>query len=156
MSNVRPHMRDATELEENLIHRFLAGEHSTLEALRMQAEAASVKSREFTGVGVYVNFTVPPELPRFGPSDLIFGDVNLELANAEPGVCALLYVEHGALSFLELVTSSGPWPEEPIVEKITYLKEVPVGNGFSLVPSEERHSEALARALRGRKGQGVV
>ena len=66
-------------------------------------------------------------------------------------MCALLYIEHGALSFLELVTSSGPWPEEPLVEKITYFEEVLMGNGFSLVPSERRHTEAVARALRGRR-----
>ena len=154
--SVRPHVRDATLLEESLLRHFLAGDHPTLESLRVQSEASSVASREFTGVGVYVNFSVPQEPPRVSPPDLIFGDVDLKLENAEPGVCALLYVEHGALSCLELVASPGPWPEEPRVEKMTYLREVPTQNGFSLVPSEKRHAEALSRALLGRKGQGAA
>lgn len=121
-----------------------------LETLRAQAQAATVMSREFTGVGVYVNLAVPNELERVVPPDLVFGDVNLELKNAEPGVCVLLFVAGGVLSFLEFVTSVGPWPGEPIVERITYFEEVPDENGFSLVSRFHRHPAALARALRGR------
>jgi hypothetical protein len=118
--------------------------------LRAQAVGATVASRQYTGVGVYVDISVPEEMKRVVPPEMIFGDVNLELRNAEPGVCVLLYVDCGFLSLLEFVTSAGPWPDEPIVERITYFEEVPTGDGFSLVPCAERHSAALARALRGR------
>jgi hypothetical protein len=144
-------MESLTPLERQVLDMFLSGDHPVLEALRAQAAAALVASREYTGVGVYVNLTVPDAVAIPAPSDLVFGDVNLELQNAEPGIAVLLYVQGGYLSFLELVTPSTPWPEDPVVERITYFREVPVTpGGFSLVPSVERDPNTLARALRGR------
>jgi hypothetical protein len=143
-------MSSPTAFERRLLSLFLAGDHAVLELLRRQAASVSVASRDHTGVGVFVYFQVPDTVPTVQPREMVFGDVNVELANAQPGVAALLFIEAGRLRCLELVTASGPWPAEPIVAKLGYLREIPTDpDGYSLVPCSTRDAATLARALRG-------
>jgi len=150
-------MSTLTAFEKQVLEACLAGDNPVLRALQSQANAATVSSREHTGVGAYVNFSVPESIPPSDTSTIIIGDVNLGIKGVPAGVATLLYIVNGKLQFLELATYDGEWPEEPEIFSIGYLQEVEVGqNSFNLVPVAERHLDTLNRALKGRPSQSAA
>src|SRR5262249_45426648 len=101
-----------TELERAVLDMLLAGETPALAILRQQLDQAAVQSREFSGVGFFTHFTIPPAVPRLPLSDrLIFGAVEAELNSLAHGAGFVLFVEDGKLSMLEGYTYDEPWPE---------------------------------------------
>lgn len=141
-------------IERRIIDACLAGDDPKLATLRQQADLATVVSREHTGVGAYVKFRVPDAAPRLGPGPMIIDDVNLEVAGVPHGVATLLYVIDGALDLLELATFADPWPQEPEILSVGYLRETQTSaESFALIPVRERDPETLARAI-GRPGKG--
>ncbi|MBB3797385.1 hypothetical protein FHY17_001613 [Xanthomonas arboricola] len=150
-------MSTLTAFEKRVLDAFLAGDDQRLSLLRLQAEAAVVASREHTGVGAYINFSVPDSSSLLEPGTFIIGDLNLEIAGLPDGVTTLLYGYGGRIQFLEFATHADEWPEEPEIIGVGYLQEVQVGpETFSLVPSNERHLETLNRAIEAQPPQGPV
>ena len=130
---------------------LLAGPESPLAVLRTQAEKVGVSRRTYNSFGEYVDLVVPPAAERAIPSNLILGDIELNVTGVSHPVTVLLYIENGLLSHLEFSTIEGDWPEEPSIESAYYLREVPSGQqSFALEPVQFRHPTTLARALAGR------
>jgi len=106
-------MTNLTTLEDRVLEMLLLGEDEALSLLRQQAKQARVSSRKMTGVGFYIEFVVPPEVPRVsGRPTFKLGDVNGTADNVKHGLGFLLYVEEGTLSMLEGYTYDDPWPDE--------------------------------------------
>ena len=82
---------------------------------RAQLQACEVTHREYTGVGFFTWFSVPPEAPRLtdhGPREYMVGpQVIGEIEGVEHGACFLLFAKYGVISNLEGVTYCDPWPE---------------------------------------------
>ena len=104
------------ELERVVMARLLAADTVVAPALRAQCAVADVARREFTGVGFFTDFAVPPDAPRIVPPDLELGDA-ATLANGTP-VGFVLFVRDGALSMLEGYTyGDDPWPEGARIDR---------------------------------------
>lgn len=124
---------------------ILFGDHPYLEILRAQAAVATIKSREYTGVGFFTSFTVPDTVPRLpaGHGRWTISDVFGEVGGIEHGVGFILFVERGALDTLECYTfgSERFGPESQLVrvyymchpDDTAHLAECPVRDlGFAL------------------------
>lgn len=121
-----------TTLETAVLNALLAGNHPVLATMREQLKHASVKSRDYTGVGFYTEFSVPTEVERASALErLVFGDVHATVPGLEAGVGFVLYIEQGLLHVLEGYTFDEPWPQEV--------------QSFSLAYSEPTRSGVLSR-----------
>jgi hypothetical protein len=105
-----------TPLESKVLEWLLGGDDPVLVALRSQFASASIRSREMTGVGFYLYFSVPANTrklheefdvkPRFW-----FGDVEASIDLLERGAGFVLWIEDGLLACLEGYTYDEEWPE---------------------------------------------
>jgi hypothetical protein len=57
-------MDDLAILEKAVLTKLLDGDHPVLKILRVQSENAAVVSQDYTGVGFFCSFAVPPGVPR--------------------------------------------------------------------------------------------
>lgn len=99
-------------LVARLIPRLIEGEHPALMTLREQFRQAKIKSVEMTGVGFYVDFEVPLDLPLTEPRNFAGGDARITLMGAHNGAGCVLHVQEGRLATLEGYTFDDAWPEE--------------------------------------------
>jgi hypothetical protein len=122
-------MTQITPLENEVLEWLLAGEDPVLDALRQQFAVSTIKSRESTGVGWYINFDVPDSQKRLYEilvvkQDFCFGDVDvgLEVNDGLQEVGFLLWVKDGYLDYLEAYTYGfETWPEEIKAFHLRYL-----------------------------------
>jgi hypothetical protein len=71
------------EMEWRALEMLLAGDKPELALLRAQLNAATVASRNYTGVGFFTRFSVPAELPRVRERRLVLSDLYAEVAGLE-------------------------------------------------------------------------
>jgi hypothetical protein len=117
-------MRGLTEFEQAVVDKLLAGAHPTLAVLRTQAERARLISREYTGVGFYLDFEVPPDAPTLSSvAAFAFGDVEATIDGLQNGAGFVLFVEGGRLSMLEGYSYDEPWPAEARKFTLSYHQE---------------------------------
>jgi hypothetical protein len=111
-----------TKFEYDVMEKHLVGDHVVLNALREQLLDLVVLSREFTGVGFYVKFSVPSRL-RLVQTNIkerfCFSDVTAELPSIKDGIGLVLWVNDGLLSQLEGFTYTG----EEWLPEMSYSKE---------------------------------
>ena len=83
------------------------------DALRLQLSAATVASRDYTGVGLYIALQVPQSVRAIRVVDYI-GSSKLKLVHpAVPdGAGALIWLTAGRISTLECYTFNQPWPDD--------------------------------------------
>jgi len=113
-----PEMND---VEHVLLDALLAGEHPVLAQLRRQIREAKIESRELSGVGFFLTFSVPESLQRLGKGRLVIGDVLFDLEGIENGGGAILFVDDGYVSMLEGYLNGEPqWPETPRLTRVFY------------------------------------
>jgi hypothetical protein len=139
------------EIEHRLMTLLLDGELAQLNVLRRQLEVASVADRDFSGVGFFTHFQVPPEVPRTEPLNFVLGDVSFQLFDSENGGEALLFVKGGVLDVLEAYNWTDEWPTSPILRETAYLRpaqELPA-NPVSMVPSPTRDMDLVRREIAG-------
>ncbi len=141
-----------TPLESAILHAFLSGDMPALAALRNQAAAASVRLREFTGVGFFTHFEVPADVPRLPfRGRFVLSDVGADVEGTEYGAGFVLFVEDGVLDCLEGFTYTGEWPADAQLVRWYCLHPEAPGS-HHLVQTAERDVEfGLARIL-GRAG----
>src|SRR4051812_21994815 len=125
-------MSDFNALETAVMQKLLDGDSPLFESLREQFRVATVKSRELTGVGFFVDFALPPgvEPIKIGEPRLVFGDVEATIPGLQLGAGFVLFVEHGLLQMLEGHTYGEPWPDDT--------------TGFELRYSDPTREEVLA------------
>lgn len=102
-----------TAFETALLDALLAGSLEILVGLREQARHAQFVSRELSGCGFFLNFAVPPSIPRVEPRNFEISDVYFDLRGTEHGGGSILFVRDGAISMLEAYSHAGDWPDEP-------------------------------------------
>jgi hypothetical protein len=109
------------ELERKLLSALLIGDDAVLLALRDQLSKSEIESRELSGVGFFLHFSVPQSVPRIGSGRIIVGDVYFDLEGIEHGGGAILFVDEGHLSMLEAyLNGDEKWPTEPSLTRIYY------------------------------------
>lgn len=115
-----------TPFERDVMHALLAGEDHLLSLLRNQLERVSSVSRKETGVGFYITFDIPKDIPKtFEIDPLIkhnfcFGDVDASLEGLKNGAGFLLWIADGYLSQLEGYTYGENWPSQIKSYNISY------------------------------------
>lgn len=92
-----------------------------------------------SGAGFFTQLSVPFDVPRLlpGPKRMVIGDVYAEVAGLEHPVGFLLFVDDGALNFLECFIVDDWWPESPALRRPYYVHPVAPGNA-SLVETRKR------------------
>lgn len=135
-----------TDFERALLTSLLAGDHPALSVLRDQLTVTSVTGREFSGVGCFVHFVVPPAVRRLPVSRWIISDVDFYLDGLEYPAGALLFIEEGALSMLEAYTyASEDWPTDSAGYSVYYTTRArAVGSGHEIEPTDTRDMAWLA------------
>src|SRR3954468_19580246 len=90
---------------------LLRGDHTVLATLREQLAVATVAKREFTGVGFFTRFDVPPTVSGLPSSRrIIISDVYADVEGLQHGAGFVLFVVDGGLDTLECFTYVEPWP----------------------------------------------
>lgn len=117
-------MIEPTDLERSIMALLLRGEHPALEVLRRQWHEAKLTSREMSGVGSFLRISVPVSVPVvLTDRRFTLGDVVVDLPGCRDAVGAVLFVEGGVLSMLELYTFDRPWPDDTSGFSLRYTRE---------------------------------
>jgi hypothetical protein len=109
-----------TSLESQVLELLLAGEDPVLAVLQEQMDTAKIESREFTGVGFYLDFEIPNTSKRIQDvlavkENFCFGDVGayFDMGDRRQQVGFLLWIKDGYLDNLEAYTYGlEKWPGE--------------------------------------------
>lgn len=104
--NVMQH--DFNQLERDIL-RWIK-EHDPASGLAAQIDKAVFRSREYTGVGFYVNFEVPEDAPRL-PFAHPHSGPEIRSRELEFGAMTLLWQEDGRASCLEICAYGDGFPE---------------------------------------------
>jgi hypothetical protein len=135
-----------TELERQVIDRFLAGRHPVLEILRAQISTARIRGREITETGFFTDLWIDEHAPVVEPSDrFALDDVFGHVEGISASICFLLHVHRGRLRTLEGFVLDADWPSHPRLLRSWYVRPDPAQAG-QLVECDERD---LDFALRG-------
>lgn len=134
-------------LERQVMEFALRGEHPALEVMREQLAAATVSSREYTGVGFFTHFAIPESAHRLPSAGrIVIGDVYAEMPDLQCPVGFLVFLESGILDMLECFILEDAWPVESRIRRLYYVHPKEASSG-SLVETEQRDLVfALGRA----------
>lgn len=108
------------EFEEALLDALLAGDHPVLATLREQRAGAACVSRELSGVGFFLEFSVPDAVALVAPEKFVLGDVLFNLQGPDHGGGAILFVRGGKVEMLEAYCFEDDWPSEISRFSISY------------------------------------
>ncbi len=111
---MNPELTSHVDLENRVLEKLLAGNHPILEALRLQIEGGSVRSREFTGVGFFTKLS-PSHGARRAPTQrdrLHIGGVYADIPGLRNGAGFILFVTNGYLDLLEGFCYDEAWPAQ--------------------------------------------
>lgn len=118
-------MLDISPIERQVMLMLLAGEHSTLEALRTQFDRSYISEREYTGLGFFTTFKVRDCLPRLmPPTRIVIGDVCADVEGLEHGCGFILFVDEGLLGILERhLWGDNAFPRNPRYTRLYYIHQ---------------------------------
>lgn len=115
-----------TKFEKDILGKLLQGEDVVLAVLRKQYKQASVKSREETGYGFFLKFSLPldiiPLTEQFQnvKPDFCFGDVGAKIKGIQHGAGFLLWIKNGKLLMLEGYSYDETWPDRIEEYQLSY------------------------------------
>jgi hypothetical protein len=133
------------EMERRVLEMLLAGDNHELAVFRAQLDAATVDSREFTGVGFFTQLTVPAELPRVkNRTRLVISDLYAEVSGLEHAASFLLFIDDGAIDVLECAIVDDSWPDNAILRRPYYVRPASPGSS-SIIETKERDIEYALR-----------
>src|SRR5688500_6631342 len=115
-------MEGLSPLEQAALDKLIAGDHPVLQTLRHQASRASLRAKEYTGVGVFCSFDVLPGTPTVA-GGFELEDVTAEVAGFNHGAGFILFVREGVIELLEGFSYDEPWPDEIRDFEIAYVHE---------------------------------
>ena len=75
-------------------------------------DSAKLLSRDCTGVGIFVEFSVPDELAIPTKEKQSYSNLEGQMERLANGFGAVLFVEDGKIQLLEFFTYDEPWPKE--------------------------------------------
>ena len=100
-------------LETSIINEIIEYNKGDRDFIKAHLPFVRVKSRDITGVGVYVNFEYSREELEFVSDTkkniVLSSDKSLEIDTLKYGVNYELNITDGKLDFLELVTNGESW-----------------------------------------------
>jgi hypothetical protein len=101
-----------TLLEKSVLDTLLDKTGEPFDTLRRQLSEATVSQREFTGVGFFTEFVLPPDaqVKRDVP-DMTLCGIGAEFPGLEHGAGFVLFIRGGVVSMLEGFTFDEKWPE---------------------------------------------
>jgi hypothetical protein len=121
---VEPTTRELTAFEAAVLDKLLVGDERHLAILREQRRVLRVSAREYSGVGFFTDFELPPDAPRLeGAPNIRFGDVDADIVGLSHGAGFVLFVDHGLMTMLEGYTYVGPWPDDVTQFSLRYSTE---------------------------------
>lgn len=99
-------MESLNEFEKEVLNR-LSDEY---EILKEHIPFLIVKNREYTGVGMYVNFSYSKEIERFDIGQASLGtSENINIKGLKYGLVYELDISDGKINFIEFVTCGEAW-----------------------------------------------
>lgn len=105
--------KDLNKLEQAIVNEIVEFNKKEYPFISAHVPYLSVKSRETTGVGMYVHFEYSEEGVNLEMNNLedvcLSSGKSLELDNLEYGVNYELNITKGKLDFLELITNGESW-----------------------------------------------
>jgi len=126
------------EIESQVMAMLLRGENAILATLRDQLAVASVARREFTGVGFFTGFDVPPNVAKLSSSRRVtIQDVHADIVGLQHGAGFIMFVDGGVLDTLECFIYEDAWPANARLSRLYYLRPRQ-GTGGSLEETAER------------------
>lgn len=130
------------KLEEVIMRMLLEGDDPVLEDLRLQHQAATATSHDYTGVGFFTDLMVPNELSlKKGRMDFEITDVHAILKGLESEVSFVLFIRDGRLNLLEGFTyGEDDWPYSPELIAAYYTHQ---SQSRGIVRCPERDMEQL-------------
>lgn len=134
------------EIEKRALEMLLAGADDRLAMLRSQLDSAAVDRRELSGAGFFTHLSIPLDAPRLlpGPKRIVIGDVYAEVTGLQHPAGFLLFVDDGALNFLECFIADDRWPETATLRRLYYVHPV-TPRSARLVETNERDFEWALR-----------
>lgn len=95
------------------------------EVLLAQLAVAKVSSRDYTGVGVYVDISIPSTAPkvdlaRWKIEDMLIGHADHPTLTAGAGL--ILWLQNGLITCLEAYTYEGDWPDDETLFRVVSSK----------------------------------
>jgi hypothetical protein len=118
-----------TLFEQEVLSKLLEGDDDVLCELRVQLAHATITSRKMTGVGFFLDFSIPEHLGRLTDHyanikpNFCFGDVGAQLDGLKYGAGFLLWITDGRLDSLEGYSYEGPWPPSIKRFQLHYFSE---------------------------------
>lgn len=104
---------DLNILENSIIKEIIEFNKEDCGLIKAHLPYIKVKSRENTGVGVYVNFEYPHRTADFlidtSKNMILSSDKSLEIDTLKYSINYELNITDGKLDFLELVTNGESW-----------------------------------------------
>lgn len=127
------------EMEKRVLELLLAGADDRLAILRAQLSRATVDRREMSGAGFFTYLSIPADVALLvpGPKRMVIGDVYAEASGLQHPAGFLLFVDDGALNFLECFIADDRWPETATLRRPYYVHPATPGSA-SLVETKER------------------
>ena len=117
--------RKIVALVARLLPGLLGGQHLVHSVLLEQFGRASIKEVEMTGVGFYVEFDTPDDVPLAVPRNFAGGSAEIALEGAPAGAGCVLFVCEGRLATLEGFTyGSEEWAEDARVLSVENIEPV--------------------------------
>ncbi len=104
--------KELSVLEKDVMLHLLTGENETLSVLRKQFAAAVVKSKEYSGAGFFIYFTIPQDAPLLSSEQSFnIGDVAARIDSLKNGAGFILFIKNGVITRLEGYTFGEEiWP----------------------------------------------
>ena len=131
------------ELEQEILHMLVAGNHPDLACLRNQLSLATLERREMSGVGFFTTLSLPEGAPRLtGRRSLVIGDVYAEITGLEHWAGFLLFIKDCAMDFLECFIVDDQWPEFASLQRAFYVHH-PTPATREVVETKERDLNIL-------------
>ncbi len=114
---------EPTPLERRVMEMLLAGDDPTLVVFRNQFHSAEASGRTLTGVSFFLDFSVPPEVPRLEGRNRAFeiGDVAAEVEGLAHAAGFVLHVRAGVIASLEGFSYGEPWPASVEKFRVSYI-----------------------------------
>ena len=112
------------ELTTRLVPLLIQGTHPAMATLREQFSRARISRVELTGVGFFVNFDVPNDLPLTEPPEVAGGSAEIRLVGADIPAGCVLFVRRGRLAMFEGFTYDPEWSADALVASVE--KVVPI------------------------------
>lgn len=102
-----------TKYEQMCLEKLLAGEDPVLNLLREQSKKILSVTREHTGVGEYLHFSMPDDVdPIPGNPSITFGDLEVECEDEGINGGVILQVRQGLITTMESFSYDETWPQK--------------------------------------------